>query len=156
MAISKFLKLTLILAFTALLFAPSTEAREAKRTFKRGGVAEKSVTRNEDGSAAIKKSYTGPNGKTGSVDKTRTKTENGYSTTGTRTGPNGKTQTFERSSEKTENGRSFSGTTTLENGKTITTKSDVTRTENGRTRTTTQTGPNGNTRTFTTNRLNNQ
>jgi hypothetical protein len=127
-------------AFVALSGAVSADARErSSRTeiqTKRGtAVAERSVSR-ENGAASREITRTGPNGKSRSLESSRTKTGPGaWEGERTVTGPNGKsrTQTGEFSAVKTETGRTVTGAIQTQNNGAVDYSKSITRGADGRT-----------------------
>jgi hypothetical protein len=99
----------------------------------------------EAGTRAREVDYTGPNGKTGSVDSLRTKTDDGFTRSTTVTNPQGETATHDLTVSRDQE----AGTITRESNYTTFdgregAKSDVIqRTEDGFSRDTTRTLPNG-------------
>ncbi len=90
-------------------------------------------------------SYTGPNGKQGSVHDVTQKTDNGYTRNSTFTNAEGQSATRNAvvTNDKDNGTRTRDVTYTGVNGKTSTANTVTTRTDTGYTRDTTVTGPNG-------------
>ena len=150
-------KMTLLAAAAVLAFGvASADARErTSRTevqTKRGtAVAERTINR-EKGSAAREKTITGPNGKSRSLESSRTKTGAGaWEGERTVTGPNGnsRTQTGEFTATRTQDGRTINGVIETQNHGAVDYNKNLTRGEDGRTITATGTFEDGTSRSRT-------
>jgi hypothetical protein len=109
---------------------------------------DKSINRNPDGSTSVHSVYTGPQGRTKTVDSTIRKTEDGRRVTGSYSTSGGKSGAFESNVTRTESGVVKEQSRTDQDGQTWRRSIDRARDGDTVTRSVVVTNPKGETRSY--------